>query len=306
MARTKAKTKPTMEQISSMSKKELEAYYRSGAEVPNRIIDILRRRMRVSPTTVSEINEELTIRRVVKNKINYLIENFVDVEPYIVFFTIEQLLYGGGLWNQCLNLLTRYGVLNHLGINLNGQFFHPNGYWRPKNRQQLKDIINHGSAVKFPPRGCRTTVRNLVRNCFVNPFLEGEVEGRYRIGPVNGYIYQNNKTGEIYYDESKGMRISGYFIDNPDPDTFEVKQEYLANADLHIKLLWTLFTDRLPISCRKQRANGLKQIQRAEAMEEAFQIEGGRSQYFESISPNVDPTLIEWDRDDAPESDDDF
>lgn len=284
-----------MEQLTS--KETLQDALKRGMDIKNPLIMTLKRASKITPTTLSDIDNEKTIRQIVREKINYLVEQNIKAPPFFFWLSVEQILYSMAPWKESPDPSLKYGILNHIGVNLKGGFYHPHGSRKPTNREQLKFYLDYGSMIDFPPQGCRETILNVVRNDFIYPFLDDRIKRKYRVGPAFGYIRFDPRTGIAFYDEAFGWKISGYFFDNPAPCYDQQKKEYLSKADEWLRMQWCLFTDRIGTACIQQKASGIKRIARAEAMQLAWKIDDqGHSPLLEYLKPDIDENKISWNK----------
>lgn len=272
-----------------LTRRELWIKLKTGAKITTQQLNGFKRMSKVSPTTKSEIDPELTVRELIKQKWSWVQKKMQEGEP-ILFVSVDQFKKGGAIWNDCPEPLFRYGLLNHLGVNVKGQYKHEHPLFMPTNQTQAELFLNYGAMIEQGV-GLRQTILSVTRDEMVNPVCSGEVL-TYRIMPAYGYI--KAKPTPHYVGES-GKSISGWFLDDPDESAYERKKAAILMADDWWKMQWAVSCYKLGMVTDARIKRAVKMIENAEALRRVWMIgEDNQSRVFLSLDPGLDPAIETW------------
>ena len=170
--------------------------------------------------TLSTLNPTKTLSEVLVDKINYIIEDRVNVEPYVAWVSKNQLLWGSGFHFK--NAPTDYlksGLFKHAGLN------------RPTNSERLRWFKRYGFCQDFPPISLIDGIQQTIRDKFV-------LQSDDRIAKNNRYTHLKFLYGKGYVDEDTGEFVNvhhkyiyGYFIHQKDSIFADDIASYIVGND---------------------------------------------------------------------------
>jgi hypothetical protein len=154
-------------------------------------------------------------------KVNYVIEDEVRVEPFITWVSKGQIMWGNGRhWREAEDWV-KAGLFKHVGIK------------RPTDSTLEYQISQYGYCMPWPPPSFPPMLGKVMRPDFVNQWVDGKKYTDLRFFWGLGYIDEEGKLLDQY-----GNGIAGYFIFLADPEARKDQQFWLENQPEWLRKQW--------------------------------------------------------------------
>ena len=244
----------------------------------------LREMLRITGTKKSRFDEELTLGKVVEDKVKYIIDNEVLRPPFITCFTVFQILRGGTHWKHA-EYKIKAGLLEHAGL---GQ--PPNWYLAEQGKR-------FGYIMDWPPKQLRDVITGSIRQNIANPIFDSsntESPPPYKIAWCKGYISEDN--GAAKYIPSYGKFISSYFIMRDDKNLFPEIHNHILNQPMWYRKQFQMTLEKLPEMVIGMKKTADKIHSRASAFGKMWEIDENEkiSRLAIELNPQVPDDIIDW------------
>jgi len=215
------------------------------------------------------LKPKLSLRKIIKEKIEYMIEEEVRRSPYIAWVSKGQMMWGNGIhWKEAEGWL-KEGLFKHIGII------------RPSDSTLQYQIAQYGYCMPWPPPSLPPMLGQVMRPDFVNQWVDGKKYTDLRFFWGLGYIDEEGKLIPQY-----GNGIAGYFIFLADP-TFRKDQQYwLEDQPEWLRMQWVRCHDTYIKAVEYQIKTSQRKViisQRLLGMEE-----------YKELDAKIDDREIEW------------
>ena len=251
------------------------------AQLTSKEIYELREMLRITSTRKSRFNENLTLSEVVENMVKHIIDSEVLKPPFISCFTVYQIMRGGMHWKTA-EYQIKTGLLEHAGIA------------QPPNWYLAEQGKRFGYIMDWPPISLRNVITGSMRNCIINPILDGKHEAPYSIGWCKGYISEDN--GQAKYIPDYGKFISSYFIMRNDKTLFPDIIKHILRQPWWYRKQWKMMLEKLPEMVIGMKRMADKIHSRATALGKMWEIDEGEkiSRIENQLDPQVPNNMIDW------------
>jgi len=262
-----------------------------GKQLTSKQIYELREMLRITKTRKSRFDENATLENVVEDKVQHIIDNEIYKPPYISCFTVQQLLWGGYHWKKA-EYKIKTGVLEHAGIQRP-----PNWYFADQGKR-------FGYIMDWPPLALRNVITQTMRNSFINPLLDGDIETPYRIGWCKGYIEEIN--GEAKYIPEQGKFISCYFIMRNETNLLSDIHNFILSQNWWFRKQWKMTLEKLPGMILSAKRMADRVHSRASVLSTQWQIDEHQNKCLleDDLNPQIPKNMIDWR--DVGDDEDDF
>ena len=184
---------------------------------------------KIRATDKSLITDQ-TIGEVIHDKIEYVIKQTKENNPYITWLSKYALVWGGKVFNKLgENNPLRVGFVSSYDEKLRKyKFSHLPGRMPTKSEQEKLERL-YGVALPWPPRGLFSIMQSVFRE-FEDSFIQNN--DNIILAPCRGYIDRNGQLVDPAWnntEEWNSNMVSGYLIYRGDSEGLSVVQNYLLN-----------------------------------------------------------------------------